>query len=66
MMNWLQSGGLLQVGGLVVLAVCVKHMLNERKAKRIAKLMAEAQANDLSVERTINKHVKSMRNGGGK
>jgi len=61
MMNYMQSGGLLVVGGVVVLAVCVKHMLSERKAKRIAKLMAEAQANDLSVERTINKHVRDMR-----
>jgi len=62
-MNWLQSGGLLQIGGLFVLAYAVKYMLAERKAKHIAKLRAEAEANSLNVERTINQHVKACRKG---
>ena len=49
------------VGGIMCLVYAVWYLLGERKARHIAKLKAEAEANDLSVERTITRHVKACR-----
>lgn len=69
MMNYMQSGGLLVVGGVACIVVVVRYILGERKDKHIAKLRAEADANSVAnVGRVIGAHVKDARTStkGGK
>lgn len=62
MMNYMQNGGLLVLGGAACIVVVVRYIMGERKVKHIAKLRAEADANSVAnVGRVIGAHVKDAR-----
>lgn len=62
-MHWLQSGGLLQLGGLLVLGYAVYHIVSERRARHIQRLIDEARIERTTTEQTIRDHVRDSRKG---
>ena len=62
-MNWLQSGGLLQVGGIVILVVCVRHIMAERKARVAARKAALLRSTEQTIQAVLLEKRYSTRQG---
>jgi predicted RND superfamily exporter protein len=62
-MNWLQSGGLLQLMGVGVLVYAVHYMVAERRARREAQRKALLKSTEQTIQAVLLEKRYSTRQG---